>query len=196
MIKSMNIAWWVQRWKELHPEKAAVLFEGSTITYHELHRRANRVSCWLQSLGIEKGDRVAVMMRNCPEFIDLYLACARLGAIFVPINFRLTGPELDYILKNAQPRLFVFGKEHCRSVCELELHHQKPYLLLACLEFDRSRDKILGFDSETQKFDGKKAVSHQITGAQRSRRAPCDHVHVRNYRSAQGSRFILSKNPL
>lgn len=67
----MNIAWWVQRWNELHPEKIAILFEGRKITYLELHGRANRVSCWLQSLGIEKGDRVAVMMRNCPEFIDL-----------------------------------------------------------------------------------------------------------------------------
>ncbi len=156
MIKSMNIAWWVQRWKELHPEKTAILFEGSTITYLELHRRANRVSCWLQSLGIEKGDRVAVMMRNCPEFIDLYLACARLGAIFIPINFRLTGPELRYILKNAQPRLFVFGKAFCRSVCELELRNEKPHMLLACLGYVQNRDEILGFESETQKFDGKK----------------------------------------
>ncbi|EFK11418.1 putative long-chain-fatty-acid--CoA ligase [delta proteobacterium NaphS2] len=152
----MNIAWWVQRWKELHPEKAAILFEGSTITYHELHLRANRVSCWLQSLGIEKGDRVAVMMRNCPEFIDLYLACARLGAIFVPINFRLTGPELKYILGNAQPRLFVFGKAYRQSVNELKLRDQRPAMLLACLGAEEPRGNILGFDRETRKFDGKK----------------------------------------
>jgi len=152
----MNIAWWVQRWKELHPEKAAILFEGSTITYRELHLRANRVSCWLQSLGIEKGDRVAAMMRNCPEFIDLYLACARLGAIFVPINFRLTVPELRYILQNAQPRLFVFGRAYCQSVKELKLHNQKPALLLACPGAKEPQGNILGFDTETHKFDGKK----------------------------------------
>ena len=57
MIKSMNIAWWVQRWSELHPDKVAILFEGSKISYLELHQRSNRVSCWLQSLGIGKGDR-------------------------------------------------------------------------------------------------------------------------------------------
>ncbi|MCP4578428.1 MAG: long-chain fatty acid--CoA ligase [Deltaproteobacteria bacterium] len=152
----MNIAWWVQRWNELHPEKIAVLFEGDKITYKELHGRANRVSCWLQSLGIEKGDRVAVMMRNCPEFIDLYLACARLGAIFVPINFRLTGPELTYILKNAQPRLFVFGDAFRQNVCELKLHNEKPHMALSCLGADQDQDNILDFEPETRKFHGKK----------------------------------------
>ena len=88
MIRSMNIAWWVQRWADLNPDKPAIIFEGEKITYSELNRRANRASCWLQSLGIEKGDRVAAILSNCPQFLELFLACARLGAIFVPLNFR------------------------------------------------------------------------------------------------------------
>jgi len=111
MIKSMNIAWWVERWNDLHPTKTAILFEGRRITYRDLHGRANRAACWLQSLGLRKGDRVVVMLKNCPEFIELYLACARLGAIFVPVNFRLTVPELTHIVENAQPRMVVFGGE-------------------------------------------------------------------------------------
>ena len=98
MIKSMNIAWWVQRWAELTPDKAALIFEGRTFTYRDLCRRAQRTGCWLQSMGIEKGDRVAVMLHNCPEFLELFLACSRLGAIFVPINYRITGAELDYFI--------------------------------------------------------------------------------------------------
>ncbi len=69
----MNIAWWVKRWSELHPHKAAVIFEGNQISYLELHQKVNRACCWLQSLGIEKGDRVAVMLSNCPEFLELFL---------------------------------------------------------------------------------------------------------------------------
>ena len=111
MIESMNIAWWVQRWSELHPRKVAVVFEGESVTYEDLHERVNQTGCWLQSLGIEKGDRVAVMLNNGLEFLELYLACARLGAIFVPINFRLTEHELRYLLGNARPRLFVFGRK-------------------------------------------------------------------------------------
>ena len=90
MIESANIAFWVMRWSELHPDKAAVIFKNQPITYQLLHRRCQQTAAWLQTIGIEKGDRVAVMLFNCPEFIDLYLACARLGAIFVPINFRLS----------------------------------------------------------------------------------------------------------
>ena len=107
MIRSMNIAWWVQRWSDLHPDKPAIIFEDETITYAQLHRRSNRTACWLQSVGIEKGDRVAVLLNNCPEFLELYFACCRLGAIFVPINFRSAPPEIDYFIKNSRPRLFV-----------------------------------------------------------------------------------------
>ena len=67
----MNISWWVQRWSELHPDKPAIRFEEQEINYLDLHQRANHTSCWLQDLGIEKGDRVAVMLENCVEFIEL-----------------------------------------------------------------------------------------------------------------------------
>jgi len=103
MIKSMNIAFWVQRWRELHPEKPAIIFNDSVITYRELHLRSNRTASWLQSLGIEKGDRVAVMLMNSLEFIEVFLACSRLGAIFVPINYRVTGRELNHPIVNARP---------------------------------------------------------------------------------------------
>ena len=121
MIKSMNIAWWVQRWAELTPGKPAIIFEDRTISYKELCRRADRTSCWLQSIGIEKGDRVAVMLHNCPAFMDLFLACSPLGAIFVPINFRITSIELDYFIKNCRPRLFVHGQEVAEAVSGLVL---------------------------------------------------------------------------
>ena len=57
----MNIAWWVERWSVLHPHKTAIIFEGDRISYLDIHRKINRTCCWLQTLGIEKGDRVAVM---------------------------------------------------------------------------------------------------------------------------------------
>ncbi|MBU0970468.1 MAG: AMP-binding protein, partial [Proteobacteria bacterium] len=131
MIKSMNIAWWVQRWAELLPDKPAILFEGQTISYRMLCRRADRTSCWLQSIGIEKGDRVAVMLSNCPEFLDLFLACSRLGAIFVPVNFRITSTELDYFIKNCRPRLFVHGENVAEAVGGLVLESYLPPMMVA-----------------------------------------------------------------
>jgi fatty-acyl-CoA synthase len=133
MIKSTNTAWWVQRWSELWPDKTAVIFEERRISYRDLHQRANRAACWLQSLGIEKGDRVAVMLANCPEFIDLYLACSRLGAIFVPVNFRLAAPELRYVLTNSRPRLFIYQMRHADTVAGLRLNEKRPPMMQAVL---------------------------------------------------------------
>jgi fatty-acyl-CoA synthase len=156
MIKSMNTAWWVERWSELHPGKKALIYEGEKISYLELHQRANRTACWLQSLGIEKGDRVAAMLNNCPEFIELYLACSRLGAIFVPINFRLTGPELDYILGNSRPRIFVFGKDHAEIIQALDLNKVRPLMLLATVGGNPDISGFADYSEETAAFDGQK----------------------------------------
>jgi fatty-acyl-CoA synthase len=115
----MNIAWWVKRWSELTPEKTAVIFESERISYQALHQRVQRTCLWLESCHVQKGDRVAVFLDNCPEFIELYLACAWLGAVFVPINYRLAPPELSYTLANADPLLFIFGSETTATVMDL-----------------------------------------------------------------------------
>ena len=161
MIKSMNIAWWVQRWSELHPEKPAVVYGGETITYKELHQRADRTSCWFQSLGIEKGDRVAAMMPNGPEFLEAYLACSRLGAIFIPVNFRLAGPELDYTLRNGRPRLFIFGEQYRETVDALDLDSDLPLMLKAVLKEDGTpgehmSPRFLDYGRGVAPFEGKK----------------------------------------
>jgi len=159
MIKSMNIGWWVERWSGLHPEKTAIFFEGLRITYSNLHGRANRTACWLQSLGLRKGDRVVVMLKNCPEFIELYLACARLGAIFVPVNFRLTAPELAHIVENAQPRIIVFGSEYRELVHRLYSTHSTRDILFSCLridpEVDQESNPAIDYLRETRRFDGR-----------------------------------------
>lgn len=154
MIKSMNIAWWVQRWAELTPDKPAVLFQDAVITYKDLSRRSDRTACWLQSVGIEKGDRVAVMLYNCPEFLDLFLACSRLGAIFVPINFRITARELDYFIKNCRPRLFVHGDAFTATVKSLLLSAYLPPLMVAVQGRASAGGSIFQLDTAVALFDG------------------------------------------
>jgi fatty-acyl-CoA synthase len=164
MIKSMNIAWWVQRWAELTPEKPAIIFENQVISYNELCVRADRTSCWLQSIGIEKGDRVAVMLNNCPEFLDLFLACARLGAIFVPINYRVTSSELDYFITNCRPRLFIHGDDFVGAVKELELEKYLPPMMVAIVGEKKADSKTFDLIKETLKFDGKRAFLTRSLG--------------------------------
>jgi fatty-acyl-CoA synthase len=154
MIKSMNIAWWVKRWSELHPHKTAIIFEGNQISYLDLQRKINRVCCWLQSLGIEKGDRVAAMLGNCPEFLELFLACSKLGAIFVPVNFRLAAPELDYTLAHSRPRLFVFGNEYAETVLSLNLNSSRPLMLRAAIPQCSLSPEVLDYQTESAAFEG------------------------------------------
>ncbi len=161
MIKSMNIAWWVQRWSELAPDKTAIVFEGESISYRELHRRADCTSCWLQSLGIEKGDRVAAMLTNRPEFIELYLASSRLGAIFIPVNFRLAAPELQYTLRSGRPRLFVFEERYWEAVQSLGFDQELPLMLQAVLRNPADEGKplsgrFLDYLEDSRAFDGQK----------------------------------------
>ncbi len=150
----MNIAWWVKRWSELHPRKTAIIFDGNRISYLDLHRKINRTCCWLQSLGIEKGDRVAVMLGNCPEFLELFLACSKLGAIFVPVNFRLAAPELDYTLGHSRPRLFVFGNEYAETVLGLNLNSSRPLMLLAAIPQCSFSAEVLDYQTESDVCEG------------------------------------------
>ncbi|MCP4694608.1 MAG: long-chain fatty acid--CoA ligase [Desulfobacterales bacterium] len=151
----MNIAWWVKRWSELNPEKTAVFFEGERISYLELSKRVDQAGCWLQSVGIEKGDRVAVLLPNRPEFIELYLACSRLGAIFSPINFRLTAPELEYILGNLKPGLLVFDHEYSETVSSIDPDKGRPVLSLARVGQGSSSREIPDYRTASNAFEGK-----------------------------------------
>ena len=155
MIKSMNPAWWVERWSDLHPNKPAIIFEDERITYLELHQRANRTACWLQSVGIEKGDRVAILLRNCPEFLDLYLACSRLGAIFVPINFRSAVPELDYFLRNSRPRIFIFNDEYADKIDSLNLQNSLPPIILTCIGAYKGGQNVIDYNNGIANLENK-----------------------------------------
>jgi fatty-acyl-CoA synthase len=164
MIKSMNIAWWVERWRELHPQKTVILHEGRRISYQELDGLTHRTACWLRSLGIKKGDRVAAMLGSCPEFIEIYLACSRMGALFVPINFRLVGPELEYILRNAEPRVFVFDTDYLEEVTSLRLGDSLPDMRMACVGSHSAPGDILDYEGETAVFRGQEATAEAVPG--------------------------------
>ncbi|MCF8083701.1 MAG: AMP-binding protein [Deltaproteobacteria bacterium] len=164
MFRSMNMGWLVKRWSELQPHKIALWFEGQGICYAELNVRVDQVCCWMESLGLSKGDRVGAMMNNCPEFLEIYLACSRLGAIFVPVNYRLATAELDYTLMDAQPRLLVFGAEYEAVITGLDLHTRLPSLLLSAVGGSVDPPGVLNFREQTASFTPKRPFSPRPQG--------------------------------
>src|SRR5581483_4914591 len=67
----------------------------------------NRMAHWLTAKGLARGDRLALQLANCVEMLDLYLACVKLGAIFVPVNVLYKDREIAHILHDAEPKLFL-----------------------------------------------------------------------------------------
>jgi fatty-acyl-CoA synthase len=80
------------------PDAVAIRFTGDSITWAQLDDRLHRLAAGLASRGVSKGDRVAILMTNRPEFIEIALAANAIGAIGVPLNFRLAPEEVAYIL--------------------------------------------------------------------------------------------------
>jgi fatty-acyl-CoA synthase len=103
-----NIGFIAAKRAVLTPNKTALIYEDRPIPYKEINERANRVAHFLQEKGMKKGDRISVLSRDCPELLEVFFAAAKLGLIFVPLNFRLVGPELAYQLNNSGARLLVF----------------------------------------------------------------------------------------
>jgi acyl-CoA synthetase (AMP-forming)/AMP-acid ligase II len=91
----------------LRPDKVAARDSSRSLTYHEWNRRAARLGNALVGLGLRRGDRVAVLAYNRIEWVEIYVALAKAGLVAVPINFRLTPPEMRYIIRDAAARAVI-----------------------------------------------------------------------------------------
>ena len=87
-----------------YPEKTAVATAGRRSNFRELHDRVGRIAAAMRKLGFEAGDRLAILLPNESEYLELVHACAWLGVVVVPLNIRLSATEIDHILSDATPR--------------------------------------------------------------------------------------------
>jgi fatty-acyl-CoA synthase len=123
---TMYIGNWLARREMLTPNKVALvdtLNDNRRITYREWNRAANRTANFLRErCGIQKGDRVAVLAMNCVEYLDLWFACGKLGAIMQTLNWRLTPRELAGLIADATPRVLIYGPDFAAAVDALRAH--------------------------------------------------------------------------
>ncbi len=109
----MRIVDVLERDAELYPSRIAlVVVDGRSVTFAELVDRIHRIAAGLESLGIGRGSRVALMADDGYVFFDVYLAVAYLGATAVPINTRLTDYEIGFVLDDAEPALTIADPEY------------------------------------------------------------------------------------
>ena len=87
----------------MRPDRAALRYRGETTTWAQLSRRSLQIAAGLAARGVGEGDRVALLTLNHPWFVETVFGANSLGAMAVPLNFRLAPPELDYILGDSTP---------------------------------------------------------------------------------------------
>ena len=112
---SVNIGAFLARRAYLEPNKVGLIYDDQKLTFSDMNRRSNQTATALAKNGVSRGDRVAVLLRNCIEYYDFYFGLAKLGAILVGINWRLARPEVHFILENCGAKIFFYGEEFSAS---------------------------------------------------------------------------------
>lgn len=107
------------------PRSIALKDRSRSLTYPELNDRVNKLANALLSQGLKKGDKVAVLLENCFEIVEVYLATAKTGLVIVPVNFRLIGKEIQYIVDNSDAKMFIVHDEFTDTVDGIKSHLNK-----------------------------------------------------------------------
>ncbi len=115
----MNLGQMLEESSRRFPDRVAVIHEKTRLTYGELNRDVNALGLHLQSLGIGKGDKVALMLGNCPEFVISYFAAVRIGAVAVTLNAMSTPYELRHLLSDSDAKVFITAAALAKRVEEI-----------------------------------------------------------------------------
>jgi long-chain acyl-CoA synthetase len=97
----------IARGADVYGRAAAVIHGERSVSFRELRDRVDALAAGLAALGIARGDRICILAQNDPAYLELYGACARQGIVAYPINWRLTGPEIERVVERATPKMFV-----------------------------------------------------------------------------------------
>ena len=160
------------------PHRPAIVFEGRTMTYADLHARVDRLANALAELGLTAGDRVAMLQVNSPEHVETYFAAAKLDAVYVPLNFRSRAGELRQVIDDARPRVLIVGRQYvdvARELMDGVESLERCVALEAPVAGWSFYDEMIASASDEERFP-------QADGGDSHRH----HVHRRDHRASQG----------
>jgi len=136
-----------------YPAKTAVIDGDMKITHAYFYERVKRLGNAILAMGLEKGDRVAVLSHNCYQYIELYFACAGIGTPLVPLNFRYNQSELLYVMKDSGARVIFYAREY-ESLVEVLRQNPTDVEQFICIngpgqESDRYTNLVCGASSDS-----------------------------------------------
>jgi len=144
---------WAEHQAQMRPNKIAIkdYTLNEEVSYSELNSKASKIANYLQNKKVKPGDRVALLAKNHSIFFELQFACSKIGAILVPLNWRLTSPELSYILRDCNPELLVFDSFFKNVIQEIKNSESG----LRIIEFDpysREHELAMALDHCSPEF--------------------------------------------
>jgi long-chain acyl-CoA synthetase len=153
----MNLFDPIERFSKNHPEKTAIVFSGMRVSYGDFYRNVNRLSAGLKQLGLKRGDRIALLMNNCPEMMYAFYAAMKLGAISISLNAMFKKEEADYILNDATPSVLLAQSCFIPLVKQLACVKGKRLHVVVVRNGDAIPDAFFDFESllrdQNQKFE-------------------------------------------
>lgn len=145
---------WIKKWAQYSPENMALqsVEDGYSLTYGELYHQILKMAHVLKNeFRVQKGDRVAVLSINRIEYVITFFAVQKLGAILLPLNFRLAAPELSYQLEDATPKVLIYEDAFSETIVKMDF---KPEML-------SSFDGETGFLQRVREADTEKEITHE-----------------------------------
>ncbi len=132
------------------PDREAVIYGDTRLTYREFNARINCLAHALMGMGVKKGEKVAILLFNCNQYLEAYLAMAKIGAIAVPLNFRLHPEEIAYIVDNADAVAFILGEAFVNTVrgIQKDLPKVRQYISVS----EKPVEGMHHFESLLQKY--------------------------------------------
>jgi long-chain acyl-CoA synthetase len=107
-----------------HPDRTAITFTGRSLRYPELNARVDALASSLTKLGLGSGERVVIWLANCPEFIETFFACWKLGLVAVPVNARLTPADIAFHVADCAAVALVHGPEFAAAAKPIPVRHR------------------------------------------------------------------------
>jgi len=127
----MNLAQYLEVSARNHPHKTAVRHEGEQMTFQELDTNCNSLAQGLRDLGLDPGDRCVVMMPNSVDYMTVYYALAKIGAVIISVNFLYKKHELEHIFTDSKPKAFFGSEPYLEEICKVLKKGVEPTIRLA-----------------------------------------------------------------
>jgi acyl-CoA synthetase (AMP-forming)/AMP-acid ligase II len=133
----------LRRNARVHSDRIGLIAGQTRVTYRDFLNRTDRVAAGLSGIGVNSGDRVAVLAKNSLEFVYLYTASAKIGSIMLPINWRLSADEVGFILSDGSPRVMFVDPEFAPVVSSLSESDGVP---ADCFSMGAAKGSLKAFD--------------------------------------------------